>query len=200
MDESYIQHLSPTLYYDRTFDLDAVKIKPGEYFVTPRDMVIVTVLGSCVSACIRDRRSGIGGMNHFMLPSNEGSDPTSPSARYGAYAMEILINHLLKLGAARSSLEAKIFGGGRVLQSLRTTNIGERNVEFVTHYLKTEKIKVVGSDLLDIFPRKVYFFPKTGRALVRLLKTKHNNTIVERELDYAYQLQSVHIEGDMELF
>jgi chemotaxis protein CheD len=200
MDESYVQHLSPTTYFDKTFDLEAVKIKPGEYFVTQRDMLIVTVLGSCVSACIRDSKSGAGGMNHFMLPGADADEPLSPSARYGAYAMEILINNLIKLGAVRRNLEAKIFGGGKVLKGFQYTNIGERNVEFVKHYLDTEKIRVVGSDLLDIFPRKVYFFPKSGRALVRLLKTTHNNTVIERERSYEERLQKVHVEGDVELF
>ena len=108
--------LAPNLYFDRYFNVEAAKILPGEYFVTGRDMVLVTVLGSCVAACIRDRISGIGGMNHFMLPDS-GGDRSNPlvgaSMRYGSYAMEILINQLIKLGASRASLEAKVFGGGR---------------------------------------------------------------------------------------
>lgn len=196
----FAQHLAPTHYFDRIFEIEAAKILPGEYFATRRDMLIVTVLGSCVSACIRDRVNGIGGMNHFMLPGNNGFDIASPSARYGAYAMEILINHLLKLGAKRQNLEAKIFGGGRVLHGFSTKTVGESNAQFVTHFLENEHIKVVASDLLDIYPRKVYFFPKTGRVLVRKLKTVHNNTIIERERDYENRLCMAKIDGEVELF
>jgi chemotaxis protein CheD len=200
-DEDYAPHISPTIYYDRTHDIEAAKILPGEYYVTQRDMVIVTVLGSCISACIRDRVTGAGGMNHFMLPGNDSfSDEISQSARYGAFAMEILINKLMGLGAMRRNLEAKVFGGGLVLRGFTTTTVGERNAEFVMHYLKTENIQVVASDLLDIYPRKVYYFPKTGRALVKKLRSVHNNTIVEREREYEHRLSSTHIEGAVELF
>src|SRR3954470_4591854 len=118
-------HFATNVYYDRTFDCDAAKILPGEYYYTGKDMLIVTVLGSCVSACIRDRVSGIGGMNHFMLP--DGGDASNPlisaSARYGTYAMEVLINELLKSGARRENLEAKVFGGGNVLRGLTALNV-----------------------------------------------------------------------------
>ncbi|MDP2247236.1 MAG: chemoreceptor glutamine deamidase CheD, partial [Nitrosomonadales bacterium] len=161
------EELSSNLYYDRTFDCEAAKILPGEYYCTDKDMVIVTVLGSCVSACIRDSITGIGGMNHFMLPDGGGDDSVvSESMRYGAYAMEVLINQLLKSGARRQNLEAKIFGGGNVLRAFTTTNVGERNASFVKQFLKAENIKVTGEDLNDIYPRKVYFFPKTGKVLV----------------------------------
>ena len=196
------KHLATNLYYDRGFDMDAAKILPGEYYYTPKDMVIVTVLGSCVSACIRDRVSGIGGMNHFMLP-NDNSDPgglLSASMRYGTYAMEILINELLKSGARRDNLEAKVFGGGAVLQNFNAINVGERNSQFVKDYLKTEGIRIVAQDLEDVWPRKVYFFPRTGKVLVKKLKQLHNNTIVNREQDYASRLTTRPASGDIELF
>lgn len=199
-EEVFAEHLAPTQYYDRTFDIEAIKILPGEYYATRREMLIVTVLGSCVSACIRDRVSGIGGMNHFMLPGDDNHDLVSSSARYGVFAMEILINHLLKLGAQRKNLEAKVFGGGKVLRGFTTTTVGEYNAQFVTDYLENERIKIVASDLLDIYPRKVYFFPSTGRALVRQLKTVHNNTILTRERDYESRLRAAKVEGDVELF
>ena len=196
-----IRCLAPTIYYDRTFDSEAAKIMPGEYFATRRDMLVVTVLGSCVSACLRDRVSGIGGMNHFMLPGvDSGSGPVSTSARYGVHAMEMLVNRLLKLGAQRQNLEAKVFGGGNVLRGFTQTTVGERNAEFVLDYLSAESIRLVSSDLLDIYPRKVYFFPKSGRALVKKLKSLHNDTIVERERDYANRLRVARIDGDVELF
>jgi len=192
--------LAPNRYFDRKFNIEAVKILPGEYFVTPRDMLIVTVLGSCVSVCMRDPSSGIGGMNHFMLPGDTGAaNIVSGSARYGTYAMEILINHLLKLGASRKHLQAKVFGGGGVLQSMNN-NVGEKNAEFVLGYLKTEGIPVVAQDLLDIYPRKVYFFPNDGRVLVRKLKSLHNHTIADRELEYGARIRAARVEGEIELF
>ena len=198
-------HVAPNRYYDRHFDREAVKILPGEYFATTSNTLIVTVLGSCVSACIRDRVSGIAGMNHFLLP-NDGSGQDnilSESARYGAYAMEILINHLIKLGARRERLEAKVFGGGNVLKGFTAINVGERNAEFVLEYLKLERIPVVGRDLLDIYPRKVYFFPDTGQVLIRKIKSLHNNTIMDRESADRVKLRNkpVHdVQQDVELF
>ena len=192
---------TPSIYYDRQFNTQAAKISPGAYYVTKRDMMIVTVLGSCVSACIRDRETGIGGMNHFMLPFSDAdvNNPLSQSARYGAYAMEILINHVMKLGARRSFLEAKLFGGGNVIQGFTVNKVGTRNAEFALSYLKTEQIPVVSQDLFDIHPRKVYYFPKTGRVLVKKLRNLHNATITEREQQYQQRIV-VEKPGDVELF
>ncbi len=189
------------VYYDRTFDCDAAKILPGEYYFTHKDMMIVTVLGSCVSACIRDRVTGIGGMNHFMLPdSGDGDSPISASMRYGTYAMEILINDVLKAGARRENLEAKVFGGGNVLRGFIAINVGERNAQFVRDYLKAENIRVTAEDLNDIWPRKVYFVPRTGKVLVKKLKQLHNNTLVNREQDYASKLVAKPVGGAVDLF
>lgn len=192
----------PNIYYDRQFNTQAAKILPGEYYVTKRDMMIVTVLGSCVSACIRDRETGAGGMNHFMLPHSDAdpNNPLSTSTRYGTYAMEMLINHLLKLGARRQFLEAKLFGGGNVMQGFTVHKVGTRNAEFALSYLETEKISVVSQDLLDIHPRKVYYFPKTGRVLVKKLRNLHNETISERELQYQQRIAAEKSGGDIELF
>jgi len=198
-----VEEVSTTLYFDRIFDCEAAKISPGEYYFTDKDMVIVTVLGSCVAACIRDSVSGIGGMNHFMLPECASADkdsPVSESMRYGTYAMEVLINQLLRNGARRENLEAKIFGGGNVLRSFTTTNVGDRNALFVRKFLKDENIRVAGEDLLDIYPRKVYFFPKTGRVLVKKLKQLNNYTLVKREEVYAHKLKNNDVSGEVELF
>lgn len=198
-----VEEISTTLYFDRIFDCEAAKISPGEYYFTDKDMVIVTVLGSCVAACIRDSVSGIGGMNHFMLPECASADkdsPVSESMRYGTYAMEVLINQLLRNGARRENLEAKIFGGGNVLRSFTTTNVGDRNALFVRKFLKDEHIRVAGEDLLDIYPRKVYFFPKTGRVLVKKLKQLNNYTLVKREEVYARKLKNNDVSGEVELF
>ena len=198
---TYEEVLAPNKYYDRSFDMEAVKLLPGEYYATGRDMLLVTVLGSCVAACIRDPQTGIGGMNHFMLP--EGSDPhdlMSAAARYGGYAMEVLINQLVKLGANRSRLEAKVFGGAAVLRGFTTVNVGEANSDFVLDYLAKERIRVLSQDLRGIHPRKVYFFPVTGRVLVKKLKGVHNDTIVAREREYSHRLSRTPIAGEVELF
>lgn len=197
------EEMSTTLYFDRTFNIDAAKISPGEYYFTNHDMLIVTVLGSCVSACIRDKKLGIGGMNHFMLPDSAKADkdnPVSESMRYGTYAMEVLINELLRNGARRENLEAKIFGGGNVLRSFTTNNVGERNAAFVKKFLKDEGIQIISEDLLDIYPRKVYFFPKTGRLLVKKLKQLNNYTLVKREEAYSSKLKTNDVGGEVDLF
>lgn len=198
----YEEVFAPNLYFDRQRNCEAAKILPGEFYATARDMMLVTVLGSCVCACIRDRVSGIGGMNHFMLPDSgqDQSNPLGTSARYGSYAMEVLINQLLKMGAKRSNFEAKVFGGGAVLRGFTVGNVGERNAEFVLNYLKTENITVAAQDLLDIYPRKVYFFPHTGRVQVKKLKSVHNDTIINRESQYNTRLHFARVEGEVELF
>lgn len=194
--------LAPNVYFDNQLNLEAAKILPGEYYVTQRDMVLVTVLGSCVTACIRDRLSGIGGMNHFMLPDvrPDPDNPVSLSARYGAFAMEVLINSLISLGAQRTLLEAKVFGGGNVLPGMTTMNIGQRNADFALSFLGAEKIRVVARDLIDVYPRKVYYFPKTGKVLVKKLRNIHNDTIYQREIEYGARLVKEEVAGDVELF
>ncbi len=201
MSELAVTALASNHYYDRNFSTEAVKILPGEYFVTQSDMLLVTVLGSCVSACIRDPGTGVGGLNHFMLPdAGQESGAASTSARYGTHAMELLINQLIKLGARRSHLEAKVFGGGNVLAGLTVTEVGSRNAVFVMDFLATEKIRVYAKDLVGTFPRKIYYFPATGKVLVKKLKSMHNSTIVERERSYRDRIHSEPVSGDVELF
>lgn len=196
----FVEHLAGNRYFDRQFEVEAVKVLPGEYYVTATDMVLVTVLGSCVSACVRDREKGVGGMNHFMLADGGDSDAVSASARYGTYAMEILINHLMKMGARKSALEAKVFGGGRVMASLTSSQVGERNSKFVMDFLNTEGIQVAAKDLLDVYPRKIYYFPTSGRVLVKKLVRMHNDTVMRREKEYAARLTEAPVAGDIELF
>ena len=194
------QHLATHLYFDRHFHCMAARVLPGEYYVTSGDMGMLTVLGSCVSACIRDRRSGIGGMNHFMLPDGGDADsPASASMRYGAAAMEILINQLLKAGAQRAQLEAKVFGGGRVLSGMDALNVGERNAKFVRDFLQTEKIAIVAEDLNDVHPRKVAYFPHSGRAMVKKLEVA-DRRLVEVEREYSSALRRKPVAGEVELF
>jgi chemotaxis protein CheD len=187
-------------YFDRRVGKTTAKLLPGEYYVTREDMVIATVLGSCVSACIRDVTCGIGGMNHFMLPDS-GADPRmGGAARYGVHAMEMLINGLLKLGARREHFEAKVFGGGNVMRSLSPTNVGRRNSEFVLEFLGNEQIRVTAHDLEDVYPRKVHYFPATGTVRVRKLMEMHNDTLYAREADYGSRLATEGRGGDIELF
>jgi chemotaxis protein CheD len=188
----------PIIYRDRHFDIDAAKIGPGEYYITQRDMMIVTVLGSCVSACMRDPVAKVGGMNHFMLPDRDVVGPLSASARYGAYAMEVLINQLFALGAKRERLEAKVFGAARVLPGM--SDIGERNAAFAIDYLKRESIRVLAEDLGSTEPCKIYFFAQTGRVMLKRLKSLRNDTIVKRERDYAKRLDKISSGGTADLF
>lgn len=165
-------------YLDHHFQYNAVKVLPGEYFVSNESMVIMTVLGSCIAACLWDSRMRVGGMNHFMLPEGDSGDATG---RYGSYAMELLINEMLKLGARRESMQAKVFGGAQVMANFTTMNVGERNTEFVKEYLQTERIPIVSEDVLEIYPRKVCFFPATGKAMVKRLAHAHPETIIGEE-------------------
>jgi len=163
-------------FYDAHFKNDAVKILPGEYFVHDEDMLIMTTLGSCIAACLWDRNAKVGGMNHFMLPDGAGE-----SGRYGSYAMELLINEMMKRGASRMTMEAKVFGGGQVISGMNTMNVGERNTSFVIDYLKTERIPIVSKDVLDIYPRKVCFLPGSGKAMVKRLAPAHPEALVQQE-------------------
>lgn len=184
-------------FFDQHFKYAAVKVLPGEYFVSDEDIVIMTVLGSCIAACIWDSRLRIGGMNHFMLP--EGGGDTS--GRYGSYAMELLINELIKRGSSREYMQAKVFGGGAVIAGMTSTNVGERNTQFVLDYLATERIPVVSKDVLDIYPRKVVFFPVTGKAMVKRLAHAHPETLEAQERQgAATRLAQNNAGGTVDLF
>jgi chemotaxis protein CheD len=186
--------------YDPHLRIDAVRVQPGEYHATDRDVAIVTVLGSCVAACLRDRESGIGGMNHFMLPRGGDDGPASTSARYGVNAMELLINELIHMGARRSRLEAKVFGGGNMLEGCVALNIGQANARFVLQFLRAESIHVAGSDLEGNGSRKVCFFPSTGRALVRSIHRAEGRGIAETEARYGARLEKLPVAGQAEIF
>jgi len=163
-------------WYDAHFSSEAVKVLPGEYYAASEDILVMTTLGSCIAACLWDRHAHVGGLNHFMLAS--GADD---SGRYGSYAMELLINELMKLGATRSTLEAKVFGGGQMIGGMDTMRVGERNARFVLDYLRTERIPVVSKDVLDVHPRKVCFLPKSGKAMVKRRAATHGGELAARE-------------------
>ncbi|MCX6549313.1 MAG: chemoreceptor glutamine deamidase CheD [Holophagaceae bacterium] len=188
-------------YLDRHFNRQAMKILPGEFYATTEDEVIVTVLGSCVAACLLDPIAMVGGMNHFMLPVKKGGQEPDNfyAARYGAAAMEYLINNLLHLGAQRDRLVAKAFGGGKVLPGM-TSDVGGQNIDFVRHFLRSEDIPLWSEDMGGLHPRKVYFFPHTGQVLVKRMERAHNDTVITRELSYMQEFTKAPMEGDVELF
>lgn len=189
--------------WHNNFETVAARLLPGEYFVTMHDEAIYTTLGSCISACIRDRVTGIGGMNHFMLPISGDNNSwqavdNSASARFGNVAMERLINNILKNGGKRQNLEVKLFGGGRIIANM--TDVGVRNIAFARDYLQTEGLKIVSEDVGETFPRMVVYFPATGKVRVKRLRSLHNNTIVEMETKYLSTIEEKPVSGDIELF
>jgi len=188
-------------YWDRANHSFAAKILPGEFYVTCYDEAVITALGSCVSACIRDRVSGIGGMNHFMLPEVAGSSSgdtvcTSTAARYGSFAMEQLINEIIKAGGRRENLEVKLAGGGRVIANM-TADIGGKNIRFAEEYLRNEGLEIAGSHLGGTSPRRVVYFPATGKVRVKKLG---GQAIANEERVYQDRISQQKIEGDVELF
>jgi chemotaxis protein CheD len=177
-------------YFDAHFRNEAVKVLPGEYYVDAEDVLVMTTLGSCIAACLWDRQAKVGGMNHFMLPEGSGD-----SGRYGSYAMELLINEMMKRGATRQTMEAKIFGGGAVISGMNTINVGERNTQFVTDYLKTERIPIVSKDVLDVYPRKVCFLPASGKAMVKRLAAANPELLVAQDRSAAQKALPQHTGG-----
>ncbi len=187
--------------WNATYSAYAARILPGEYYVTRSDEGIYTTLGSCISACVRDKACRVGGMNHFMLPATADTDKLgglSAATRYGNFAMEHLINDILKNGGKRENLEVKLFGGGRILQNM--TDVGMRNISFAREYLETEGIEVAAEDVGDVFPRMVVYFPATGRVRVKRLRSLHNNTIADEEIRYLRNVEGKPVGGEVELF
>lgn len=176
-------------FYDSHFKAPAVKVLPGEYFVDTEDVLIMTTLGSCIAACLWDRTANVGGLNHFMLPEGNGE-----SGRYGLFAMELLINEMLKKGASKGRMEAKVFGGGAVISGMSSLNVGERNTNFVLDFLKTERIPVVSKDVMDIYPRKVCYLPRSGKAMVKRLASA-NDAILQQDRSAVQKVQPVASSG-----
>ncbi len=182
-----------------------VKILPGQYYVTGQDEALITTLGSCISVCIRDITLSFGGMNHFMLPlksrdhgGEQSSDLWSIAARYGNFAMELLINAILKNGGERKNLEIKVFGGAKILSHMK--DIGRQNIDFVRKYLQMEELPIRAEDLGGCHPRKVLYFPATGKARVKRLQPLMNAAIARKEAHYRSDLNSREISGAVELF
>jgi len=187
-------------YWDKHTDMPTAKILPGEFYVTGHNETITTILGSCISACVRDPKVGIGGMNHFMLPiSNSASSVESAdAARYGNFAMEQMINDILRNGGKRENLEIKIFGGGRVMKGV--TDVGKKNISFVKEYIELEKLKLLAEDVGGQYPRKVMYHPKTGKVQMKKLINQHNDTVETRDESYFDKITHQENTGCIELF
>jgi len=186
---------------DMRFPHEIAVIMPGEYFVSQEPMVVYTVLGSCISVCIRDAVAKIGGMNHFMLavPANNiGHDHWGASARYGSYAMEVLVNELLIRGGHKSRLEVKVFGGGKIYEGMN--DVGAQNAAWALEYLDREGIRPIKADIGDVCPRKVYYFTESGRVLVKKLDPVQRQAIAKEEERYQQALVQESKAGDVTLF
>ncbi len=164
------RYFSASCYYDRIFDTKVIKILPGQYHAAADGAVITTVLGSCVSVCLYDAVSGVGGMNHYMLPGDSGNQVKSGngSARYGTHAMKLLVEHVIQLGGDSSKLEAKVFGAGRVMDGM--SDVGRQNADFAMRCLKELRIRIAAVDVGDTFPRKIYFSSATGQVFVKRIQ------------------------------
>lgn len=181
------------------------KLLPGDFYVTREDEVLDTVLGSCVSACIRNPKTGVGGMNHFMLPhprNGNGADSwgsvASSATRYGSASMEQLINRILNAGGTRADLEVKIFGGAKVLAA--STDVGQHNVEFVRAFIKQEGLKVSSEDVGNVTPRHIQYFPLSGKVRVKHLGTSQSAKLISEEVSYSKTLDKQPVAGSIDLF
>ena len=179
--------------------MDIVKIISGDWYVTnDRNEMLTTILGSCISACIRDPVAGIGGMNHFLLPGDAGGVPTADAARYGTYAMESLINTIIKMGGRKDRLEIKVFGGGNVISS--SAKIGSKNAQFIRDFLMKEGYHIASSDLEGDQPRRVHYYPATGKVMLKKLQRGDNPGLAKEEESYRKSIAAKPIEGDIDLF
>jgi chemotaxis protein CheD len=198
---------SDAVYWDHRFQRRVIKLLPGDFEVVNNGQMMVTILGSCVSACIRDKIQSIGGMNHFLLPGDQKTSARphwdyldSAAARYGDLAMEKLINNIIKLGGKRENLEAKVFGGANMFNSGISTNIGEQNVQFVKEYLDIEKINIMGMDTGGDNARKIYYIPQTGEVFLKRIDRSNNNTIQLRESQYLKQAKATRTTAEISFF
>ena len=181
-------------------DLARITINIGGLHASCKPLLLDTVLGSCIAACLYDPVSGIGGMNHFMLP--EGADPENPtSTRYGVNAMELLISHLMKLGADRRRFQAKVFGGGHVLKIRESLDgVPQRNIDFARRFLETEQIPVIREDVGGYQPRRVLFHTHTGKVFLKYLGNNEAERTAEEEMVYLISLKKQRLDGDVTIF
>jgi len=188
-------------YWDPSFEHYAIKVGPGTHYVTDKkEEMIVTTLGSCVAACVRDTALGIGGMNHFMLPQSDTGNwgGVSAAMRYGNHAMEVLINDILRMGGARNRLEIKVFGGANVIAS--STLVGTKNIEFIETYLRVEHMAIAAQHLGGEQGRRIVFFPSTGKVKMKLLNKHDQAGVVAEEQSFKSEIEKTEVEGSIELF
>lgn len=190
-------------FYDPRFKATSVMVLPGRHYVSScPDEMIVTLLGSCVAACIRDPVAAVGGLNHFLLPeSNSGQWGQATAAmRYGNHAMETLINDIIKRGGDRARLEIKVFGGAQVIEGQSTLSVGQQNADFVEKYLENEGFSIVAKHLGGPLPRRIHYFPVTGKVNMLLLRRAPDNDLFRKERDYQKAIKTEDDSGDVELF
>jgi chemotaxis protein CheD len=188
-------------YFDARFEATIITVAPGEHEITAaKDEIVATVLGSCISVCMRDPQAGVGGLNHFLLPKNNGGSDANAGERYGDTAMEVLINGLLKRGARRGNLEAKVFGGARVLSGATMLAIGDGNIAFVEEFLKVENIPVVSKDVGGTRSRRIHYQPATGRAWVQHVQSTARDSGHEQEIAYLNRLKTQPVAGEVEIW
>jgi len=195
------QYLAHSRVRDRMTGEKSVRVQPGEYYVTGHpNALIVTVLGSCVAACVRNPLTGFGGMNHFMLPESEGGDwaGLSSQMRYGNYAMETLINAVLKSGCRREELEIKLFGGANMYRA--ASGVGTQNARFAKEYLRQEGFRPVAVDLGGAQGRRIHYWPATGRVTRLLLGTTQAQNVARSEITYRSRLAPDARAGEIEWF
>jgi chemotaxis protein CheD len=186
------------------FEQEVVTIHPGEFFATRDETIISTVLGSCIAVALYDPVSQAGGLNHFMLPGEMEPDDLTrdPNAKYGMWAMELLVNELMKLGVRRGDIKAKVFGGGAVLRFLdgSVSRIPQSNIDFAFEYLEKEGIPILASDVGGREPRKVFLFPRTGKVLLKRIGGSLANLVEKEEARYLTTIRTEAPEGEIVLF
>ena len=190
-------------FFDPRFNAISVMVLPGRHYVTAHaGEMVVTLLGSCVAACIRDPDAGVGGLNHFLLPESESGDwgHSNAAMRYGNHAMEVLINDILKRGGQRQRLEVKLFGGAHVVDTDPAKSVGSRNIAFIHKYLADEGLEVAAEHLGGSVGRRIHYFPVSGRARMLLLRRKKDSDVFSREREIAERIRVRSDDGDIELF
>ncbi len=166
-------------FWDSTDNHWVAQVLPGEYYVTRLREVVATTLGSCVSTCVRDPVTGIGGLNHFMLPNDPNEDSGGGALRYGCFAVERLLNVLVKHGAMRERMEIKIFGGGRVIAGMG--DVGRSNIEFVRQYFATEMLSIVAEDVGGAWARRLRYYPESGKVRIKRMRTEETAELAQSE-------------------
>ncbi|TVR87352.1 MAG: chemotaxis protein CheD [Spirochaetaceae bacterium] len=169
-------------------------LHPGEFYASGEDLIISTVLGSCIAVVFYDPVRRIGAMNHFMLPGTQRDDGyfDTEGGKYGMYAMELAINEMLKLGARREQLRCKVFGGAHVLRGgpSNEASVPQNNINFAFNYLETERINVESSDVGGTVARKVLLFPQTFKVLLKRITGTLITDVEKEEKDYLRRIKT----------